>query len=396
MNRDTPFRYRLSRQEAPPLQTIMARFSLLGALVMITLVLGSCQHKERTLRLLVWEGYADPVFVRPFELSHHCKVEAFYMKTSDELYDNLRHPKGGEEYDIVSPSSDIAQTIVDDDLAAPLDNAPLFKDRAIVSTLRAPLLKGKKVYAVPFMWGPNLLLYDEEAFAEGPPSGWSVLWDPQYRHRVAVWDDLSTIYMAAQLLGCENRSSACGYAISAPPDSTVIFNLGQNQLKRIEAELLVLQPRQWSTATELTSLFERHEVVAAMGWPLITNQLRKSGFPIGELVPKEGTTGWIDYLMIPKASRQKDLAHQFLDYLRKPETQRWVAEVTGYAPTDDSPATMAQFTPDERAVLHLYDKRYSDKVYLWQPIPERGAYERVWQDVKESWTREAKQHGTSH
>jgi spermidine/putrescine transport system substrate-binding protein len=186
------------------------------------------------------------------------------------------------------------------------------------------------------------------------------------------------------------------YNTPAPPDPTVIFNLGQNQLEQVETELLVLQPRQWSTATELTNLFEHHEVVAAMGWPLITNQLRKSGFPIREVVPKEVTTGWIDYLMIPKASHQNYLAHQFLDYLRKSETQRWVAEVTGYAPTDDSPATMAQFTPEERAVLHLYDKIYSNKVYLWQPISDRGAYERVWQNIKESWAREAKEHRDSH
>jgi len=31
---------------------------------------------------------------------------------------------------------------------------------------------------------------------------------------------------------------------------------------------------------ELTNLFQNHEVVAAMGWPLMTNQLRKINFPV--------------------------------------------------------------------------------------------------------------------
>ena len=64
----------------------------------------------------------------------------------------------------------------------------------------------------------------------------------------------------------------------------------------------------WSTGGELTNLFENHEIVAAMGWPLMTNQLRKAGFPIGETIPKENTTGWIDHLMITAASDHKELA----------------------------------------------------------------------------------------
>jgi spermidine/putrescine-binding protein len=44
--------------------------------------------------------------------------------------------------------------------------------------------------------------------------------------------------------------------------------------------------KMWSTGGELTNLFQNHEVVAAMGWPLMTNQLRKINFPVGETIPK--------------------------------------------------------------------------------------------------------------
>ncbi len=334
------------------------------------------------------EGYADPVFVRPFEQSHHCKVDASYMKTSDDLYDRLHHPKSGEEFDVLSPSSDIAQAIIDDGLAAPLDSA-LVKNRNTTDKLRSPLVRDKQAYGVPFMWGPNLLLYDEAAFAQSPPSSWSVLWNPKYRGRIAIWDDVSTIYMTAQLLGCESHSSTCGYPAPVAPDPTVLFNLGPTQLELVKAKLLALMPRQWSTASELTNLFENHEVIAAMGWPLITNQLRKSGFPARDLVPKERTTGWIDYLMIPNASHNKTLAREFLEYLLEPETQRWVAEVTGYAPVDNTATTVQQFTADERVALHLDDKNSQEYVYLWQVLPARAEYTKVWNDVKESWAIQA-------
>jgi len=62
---------------------------------------------------------------------------------------------------------------------------------------------------------------------------------------------------------------------------------------------------------ELTNLFQNHEIVAAMGWPLMTNQLRKINFPVGETIPKENTTGWIDHLMITAGKREQGTGEEF-------------------------------------------------------------------------------------
>jgi len=59
---------------------------LLLAVIMFT---GSCSKKTPTLNLLVWEGYADPSFVKAFEEQHHCKISASYMGSSDELTTKL-------------------------------------------------------------------------------------------------------------------------------------------------------------------------------------------------------------------------------------------------------------------------------------------------------------------
>jgi putative spermidine/putrescine transport system substrate-binding protein/spermidine/putrescine transport system substrate-binding protein len=69
----------------------------------LALAVGGC-GKQPVLSLLVWEGYADPSFVRPFEQSHKCKITASYMGSSDELVAKLR---GGSasNYDVISPSA---------------------------------------------------------------------------------------------------------------------------------------------------------------------------------------------------------------------------------------------------------------------------------------------------
>src|SRR6202047_1406104 len=134
----------------------MTRRSLLCSPAFLAAALGACKPKPETLSLLVWEGYADPSFLQPFEQSHHCKVVAAYIRSSDELVAKLR---GGSasNYDVISPSSDVATSIVRAGLAAPLDLSKIPSYSHLSSRLRdSPLVKDNgQVYGVPFVWGPN-------------------------------------------------------------------------------------------------------------------------------------------------------------------------------------------------------------------------------------------------
>src|ERR1700704_4350848 len=350
----------------------MTRRSLLWCTIFLAALLGACKSKTETLSLLVWEGYADPSFLQAFEQSHHCKVVAAYMGSSDELVAKLR---GGSasNYDVISPSSDVATSLVRAGLAAPLDLAKIPSYNQLSARLRdSPLVKTDgKTYGVPFVWGPNPLLYDTTAFAKAPDS-WSILWDPKYKGKISLWYELSSIYMAAQVLGYDK------------PDPNQIYNLSDAQLEAVKKKLIELKPnirKYWSTGGELTNLFQNHEIIAAMGWPLMSNQLRKLNFPIGETIPKENTTGWIDHLMITAASPRKELAQQFLEYMIEAKTQKLVANVTQYTPAN--PATSELLTPDERKNLHLDSPdEYMKRIYFWQDVPRRAKYNEIWNEVK--------------
>jgi spermidine/putrescine-binding protein len=335
-------------------------------------VAGGCGQRTPTLGLLVWEGYADPSFIHPFEEKCKCKVSASYMGSSDELVAKLR---GGSasDYDVISPSSDVAGMIAASGLAAPLDLAKIPSYGHLMTALTSlPLVKnGGKIYGVPFQWGPNPLLYDTRAFKIAPDS-WNVLWDPALRGKVSVWDDLSTVYMAAQVLGYDK------------PNPSALYNLNDEQLENVKRKLLALKPnirKMWSTGGELTNLFESREVQIAMGWPLMTNQLQARHFPIAETIPKENTTGWIDHLMVTSASEHKDLASQLLEYLTQARTQMQVAAVTGYLPAN--PEVAEYVSADERTKLHLDDlASYTKRIYFWENVPRRDKYNEIWNEVK--------------
>ena len=346
---------------------------LLGTLAALAILTG-CKKAPPTLSLLVWEGYADPSFIQGFEAKCQCKVTAAYMGSSDELVAKLR---GGaaSNYDVISPSSDVATSLTRSGLVAPLDlsKIPNYAQLSPNLTSRPLVRQEGKVYGVPLTWGPNPLLYETTAFPKAPTT-WAELWDPKFANRLSFWDDLSSMYMAAEVLGM------------GKPDPTAIYNLNDAQLQQVKQKLIALKPnirKLWTTGGELTNLFQNHEVIAAMGWPLVTNQLHKSGLPVQEEIPAEGTTGWIDHLMITSSSDNKELAYQLLDYLISAQAQKQLSDVTGYIPAN--PQAAALMTAEQRHSLHLDDiDTYQKQIVFWQDVPRRAKYTEIWNEVKAS------------
>jgi putative spermidine/putrescine transport system substrate-binding protein/spermidine/putrescine transport system substrate-binding protein len=178
--------------------------------------------------------------------------------------------------------------------------------------------------------------------------------------------------MAAQILGYDK------------PDPSHLYNLTDEELAAVKKKLIELKPnirKIWTTGGELTNLFQNHEIVLAMGWPLNTNDLRKANFPIGEIIPRENTTGWIDHLMITAASSHKELAQAFLEYMIEAKTQKLVTDRTHYTPAN--PGAAQFLTADEIKSLHLDNPdAYMQRIYFWQDVPRRAKYNEIWNEVK--------------
>ena len=133
----------------------------------------------------------------------------------------------------------------------------------------------------------------------------AIFWDPNYKGKISVWDDLSTLYMAAQLLGYDK------------PDPGQLYNLSDDQLAAVKQKLLALKPnvrKIWSTGGELTNLFENHEIVAAMGWPLMTKSTPASQFSDCRDHSQGKHDGMDRPFIMTKASPNKELAYAFLEH----------------------------------------------------------------------------------
>jgi spermidine/putrescine transport system substrate-binding protein len=323
------------------------------------------------LNFMVWEGYTDTLFTRPFEEACGVKVNATYMGSSDDLVAKLR-AGGAETIDLISPSSDAATAIIEAGLAAPVDlkRVPSYNDLSEGFRKLEVVHKGETVYGVPWAFGPNPLIYDTSKVRSAPDS-WGALWDKKYRGKLSLQDDIATLYMVAQYLGMDD-----------PKDPSHLYNLSDADLAKVKAKMLELRPnvrKYWVTAGDMTQLFQSGEVVMGEGWPLMTNQLRQAKFPAGETIPKEGTTAWADHWVLTKGAKNLDAAYAWLEYTAQPFTQKLLYDVTAYIVAN--PAAKNYMSP-EQAASQRDIADYGTNVNFWQWSPRREKYQEIWNEVK--------------
>jgi spermidine/putrescine-binding protein len=323
------------------------------------------------LNFMVWEGYTDTLFTRPFETACGVKVNATYMGSSDDLVAKLR-AGGAETIDLVSPSSDAVTAIIEAGLAQPLDLARIPSYGDLMQSFRDLKVarKDSLVFGLPWAFGPNPLIYDTTKVKPAPAS-WAELWDRKYRGKLSLQDDIATLYMVAQVLGLDD-----------PADPSKLYNLSDEDLSKVKAKMLELKPnvrKYWATAGDMTQLFQSGEIVAGEGWPLMTSQLRAASFPAGELIPSEGTTAWADHWVLTKGARNLAAAYAWLEYAAQPFTQKLMADVTAYNVAN--PVATSYMSPDA-AALQKDIAEYGTRVNFWQWGTKRDKYQEIWNEVK--------------
>lgn len=205
------------------------------------------------------------------------------------------------------------------------------------------------------------------------PKSWGVFFDPAYKGKVSLWDDVSNIYLVAQLLGLDKT------------DPSALYNLTEEQLAQVKKKLLELKPqvrKYWATAGELNDLFKNKEVVLAVGWPLTPATLNKEGRNLKATIPAEGATGWIDRLMVVSGTPNKALAEAYLDYVTQPKAMALVAEATNY--NIANPKAGAHMPEDLKKIYDVDVDAYFKRLNFWQHVKNRKGYNELWNEVKSS------------
>ncbi len=323
---------------------------------------------EDELAIIIWEGYADPSFAKPWEDANQAKIAATPASTGDEMFAAMKG-SGGSTYDMVSASSDLPRRLYDAGLLMEIDPAKLTNYNQLYDQFKKPpyITFDDKLYGVNFAWGPTILLYSPEKVTTEPTS-WKALVDEQFKGKITTWNYPLQI---AQ------------YALLLDPKPADPFELSDEQLAQVKDILIKQRPlirKYWDLGGEVAELFKNGEVVIGDGWPWITLQIKGSNGAVAESTPVEGVTGWSDSWCISKNAKNPDLALKWADYMIGPEGQAGVMKVLNYSVTNKD--VIEKLPADRRKELRLDDvaAEYA-KIHMWRFIPGYDKWVQVWQEA---------------
>ena len=360
--------------------------ALVAALAVTATLAAGCGgngERQRVLSLVVGPGYVengsgDPKadWVTPFERATGCKVRTRVALTTDELVALVETGR----YDGAAGLSDAVVRLAAAGAIAPVEPRP-----EVPESLRAaPALRWNgRLYGVPQGRGANLLMSRTDVVRPAP-TDWGVVFDARspYSGHVTAYDGPMTIADAALHL----RSTRPELGIRDPyelDDAQFAAALGLLRRQR-----LAIGNYWWDYVREQSS-FASGDFVVGTTWRFVADLLAADGVPVRVVLPREGSTGWVDAWMVASKARNSECMARWLDWMLTPKVNAEVAEWLGEAPAN--PAACAQ-TADERwcSRYHARDERWFSRVSYWR-TPQRncgdarGEVCKDWDDWVEAW-----------
>jgi len=312
---------------------------------------------EGQLNIIVWAGYAEKQWVKPFEQATGCQVNAKLGNTSDDMVSLMKT----RQYDGVSASGDATLRLIYGGDVAPVNTDLVPNYKTVSSFLKDGSWNSVngQMYGIPHGWGANLLMWNPSKVKDNLNS-WSAVFDQasKYQGKVTAYD--SPIYIADAAL----------YLMKTQPDLGIKdpYSLTETQL---DAAINLLKDQQkniseyWALYTKEVQSFESGTSEVGTTWQVIGNTINSDGkIKVKTTLPKEGATGWSDTWMISSHAKHPNCMYKWMNWIISPQANAQVAEFFGEAPAQTK---ACQMTSDKSFcdTYHALDAQYAKQIYYW-------------------------------
>lgn len=297
----------------------------------------AAQNKE--LNLFAWSEYVPQAVIDGFTKETGIKVNYETYASNEEMLSKLL--AGATKYDLIQPSEYVIEALIKQNLLEPLDHGKLSNlgnlDPAFTKLSHDP---GNK-FSVPWMAGTVGIVVNTEKVKD-PIKGYADVFQDKFKGRIVVLDDgreMVTWALASQGIG---------------PNEITDENLAK--ARPILQKWLPLV-KVFDSDSPKTAL-ENGDVDLGIVWSGEAAILWDKDSKFQFVLPAEGAHQFIDSLAVPKGSPNADAAHQFINYILRPEVSRLIS--------DDFPYT----NPNVRARELLEDEQRANPASYPQGNPK--------------------------
>ena len=319
---------------------------------------GDLGEIEKELNLYIWSDYLADRTVPDFEAAFGVRVTVDTYESNEEMAAKLM--AGASGYDLVVPSSYLFATLLANDLLAPIDRQHLTNWGNVAPLFLNPEWDPGNTHSVPWQWGVTGIAYRRD-LVPAPPTSWSVFHDARFRGKMTMVDDPRDVI--GSFLRLRGRS---------------LNSVDPSDLARAKADAI----RAKSNLKAYLSAAVKPQLIAgdvwiAQLWSGDAAQAAAENPNIDFVVPDEGGSIFVDALAIPRSARHPRAAHEFMNYVLRPEVGAAISDKTGYGTPNERawPLTRAKTpypSPAEMARLE-YQKDLGAGIELW---------DRIWTEIK--------------
>ncbi|HWB84160.1 MAG TPA: spermidine/putrescine ABC transporter substrate-binding protein [Bryobacteraceae bacterium] len=326
--------------------------------------LASCRRDTRPhLNVYNWSAYVAPDTIPRFESEFGVRVRYATYESNEEMLAKVF--TGNSGWDVVFPTHNRIQPMRDYGLLAPFQHQWLPNLGNLAAQFRAPAWDPSLQYSVPYMWSSTGIVYSRAAALA--PTRWADLWDPRLKGRLTMLDD------PEDMLGACLKKLGLSFSSTNPSD-----------LHRAEQEAIAQKPllRAYLNA-EVRDQLVAGDVLVAQLWSTTAQQAIDADPRLKFIFPAEGFPFYCDCAVVLRESHRQKLAHQFLDYLLRPQVSAAIAEATRTATANG--AAHALLPPDTRDNPTLYPPPEIIARGEWprpMPLAAQKLRDRIWTEIK--------------
>lgn len=332
------------------------------SLLFLTLPIMGRAAEKQVLNVYNWDDYIDEQTIPEFEKAFDVKVNYDVYDSNETLLAKLQ--AGATGFDVIFPSDYMVEIMIKLGLLAPLDTSKLPNAANIDPAFLNQPFDPANQYSLPFAFGTVGIGYRADKITE-PVESWNVLFDPKYEGRIVMLDDVrETLGVALKLTG----------------DSINTKNPDELQT----AKTMILQQKplvKAYLAGQAEQLLLSGDAWLVHNWSGDIYRAASENPAIKYAIPKEGSTKFLDNFAIPASAQNKELAHQFINFLLQPDVDARIHNQVFFLSTNK--AAFPLLDPALRATLETLSPELLEKLEYVQDLgKETRLWDTIWTEIK--------------
>ncbi len=347
--------------------------SIAAAAVAAALVAG-CQPSKPELHVYTWTDYISPDLIEHFEEKFGCTVVVDTFDSNESMYAKLK--AGATGYDVIMPSSYQIALMAKEGMVDKLDHTKLPNVKKNFDKRFTPqIIDPEFTYSVPYAVTYTGFCYIKDKIPAGADvNSWSVLGSEGLKGRISLLDDQREVIGAGLMY--------LGYSINSKNPQEI--DKAVEQVLKWKENVRKFDAESYKTEGAPGAITLGHGYSTDVTQLIIGDEDEdvKPRPDIGFALPKEGFTIAFDEMVVASASKQKDLAYAFINFVYEPEEAKDNMEYI-CGPNPVAPA-IAALDDDYRKLIILDDaalKRGQLLVGFDDPAVQE-LYNKAWDRIK--------------